>query len=351
MTVTSIKGNAKTRLPLGNGARAIAIREGSQGSRPRRHGIASDCGLSQPMAQSRDATKGSPMPSISALDEKTGRKFYLDDPDDLRGGGDLTFILSLHGGGSVGAWQRAYFPAVDFKEKYRLVIATPSAATKEPARRWVGEADDAHLHNIIDHVLAKYGRKNIARCCLAGHSQGGMTSRRLLASDADIERKVDGWLSLSGGRIGAAERAPGFSVPLPPGVTRQMPTFPPPPELHGDFSFIFTTGEHEIASLPETSPWAEKYGAGARTRLADVVDTHPGKIYDTTRESYSTKAWGLKPRPGTAQVYVYPNAHRGRVIADVVRLDKGHTEGLEPNVTKALIKLMVSAPGGKAARE
>ena len=37
----------------------------------------------------------------------------------------------------------------------------------------------------------------------------------------------------------------------------------------------------------------------------------------------------------------------GRVVADVVRLDKGHTEGLEPRVTEELIKLMVAAPGGK----
>jgi len=35
----------------------------------------------------------------------------------------------------------------------------------------------------------------------------------------------------------------------------------------------------------------------------------------------------------------YPGAKDGRVIADVVRLDKGHTEGLEPKVTEALIKL------------
>ena len=35
------------------------------------------------------------------------------------------------------------------------------------------------------------------------------------------------------------------------------------------------------------------------------------------------------------------------MIADVVRLDKGHTEGLEPRVTEELIKLMVAAPGGK----
>ena len=53
----------------------------------------------------------------------------------------------------------------------------------------------------------------------------------------------------------------------------------------------------------------------------------------------------MKPAPGTARVYVYPNARDGRVIADVVRLNKGHTEGLEPKVTEELIKMIVSAPG------
>jgi hypothetical protein len=290
------------------------------------------------------------MPSISALDEATGRKFYLDDPDDLKPGEKVTFLLSLHGGGSVGAWQREYFPARDYKEKYRLVIATPSAATKEPARMWVGEADDVHLHNIVDYAFKKYGRENIARFWLVGHSQGGMTSRRLLANDQFFQSRVDGWLSLSGGRIGTAERAPGFSVPLPPGVKRNMPNFPPPPDIHCDISHIFTTGEHEIASLPATSPLAEKYGAGPREQKPDIIDTEPGRIHDTGRESYSTKGWGLKPRPGAARVYVYPNARDGRVIADVVRLDKGHTEGLEPKVTEELVKLIVSSAGGKNAK-
>jgi hypothetical protein len=38
----------------------------------------------------------------------------------------------------------------------------------------------------------------------------------------------------------------------------------------------------------------------------------------------------------------------GRLIADVVRLDKGHTEGLEPKVTETLVELMAAAPGEKA---
>jgi len=292
------------------------------------------------------------MPSIAAMDEKTGRKFYLDDPDDLRPGEKVTFLLNLHGGGSVGAWQRAYFPAVDYKDKYRLVVATPSAATKEPARRWVGEADDAHLHNIVESVFDKYGVENIAGFWLVGHSQGGMTSSRLLREDPFFQERVDGWLSLSGGRIGPAERAANAGPPARPGaepgtpMIRPAPPEPPPVEM----SFIFTVGEHEIKSLPETSPWAEKYAAGPRERRPDIVDTEPGQIHDTGREAYSSKEWGLKPAPGTAQVWVYPNAQGGRVIADVVRLNKGHTEGLEPKVTEELVKLIVSAPGGKAQK-
>ena len=288
------------------------------------------------------------MGAMVAVDADSGRKFYLEDPDDLKPGEPVTFILNLHGGGSVGAWQQKYFPAVDFKNQYRLVVATPSAATKEPARRWVGEADDAHLRNIVRHVFDKYGAPNIRAFWLAGHSQGGMTSNRLLREDPFFQARVDGWLSLSGGRIGPAERSSNFGPPLRPGQERMVmprPAWAGPPEV--EMSHIFTTGEHEIASLPETSPWAEKYAAGPRERRPDVVDTEPGQIYDTGRIDIGTKEWGLKPAPGTAQVWVYPNAKGGRVIADVVRLNKGHTEGLEPKVTETLIELLVSAPGGK----
>jgi pimeloyl-ACP methyl ester carboxylesterase len=295
------------------------------------------------------------MGSVTAIDEKTGRKFYLDDPDDLKPGEKVVFLLNLHGGGSVGSWQRSYFPAFNYKETYRLVIATPSAATKDPSRRWVGEADDEHLHNIVNYVFAKYGRENIKSFWLVGHSQGGMTSNRLLGTDPFFKDQVDGWLSLSGGRLGPAEipasffvgaRGPGAQPPQAGDGPRPGRAAP----LECDISFIFATGEHEIVALPETSPWAEKYGAGPRVRQADIVDEQAGQIYDTTREGKSTPAWGLSPRPGTAQVYVYQNARDRRVIADVVRLDKGHTEGLEPKVTEQLIKMIASAPGGKVQK-
>ena len=133
---------------------------------------------------------------------------------------------------------------------------------------------------------------------------------------------------------------------LPQGADAPRPGRAAMPDC--DISFIFATGEHEMVALPETSPWAEKYGAGPRERLADIVDAEPGQIHDTLREGKSNASWGLLPRPGTAEVYVYPNARDGRLIADVVRLDKGHTEGLEPHITEEIIKMMVSAPGGKA---
>lgn len=285
------------------------------------------------------------------LDEKTGRKCFFDLPDDYREGEEVTFILNLHGGGSSGAWQRMYFPAHDYVNDFRLVIAAPSAATKEPMTRWVGEADDDHLHNIVEHAITRFGPANIKAFWLVGHSQGGMTSNRLLSTDEFFSDRVDGWLSLSGGRLGQrAEMAANFGPPRPPGTQRMRPAgFEPPPAPTADFSFIYATGEHEIVSLPEASPWAEKLGAGARERRPDVVDDQPGQIHDGRWDDNPTLSWGRKPRPGTAQVWVYPGARDGRVVADVVRLDKGHTEGLEPNITRALLELLTSAPGGKIA--
>lgn len=290
------------------------------------------------------------MASIAALDEKTGRKFFLDDPDDLQPDEKLVFLLNLHGGGSHGTWQHEYFHAHEYKEKYRLVVATPSAATREPTRHWASEADDEHLQNIVEYVLDKYGAERVRACWLVGHSQGGMTSRRLLATDY-FSARVDGWLSLSGGRIGPAPRSVAAGRPSPSGVQARPRQPPAPPAFPDcDFSFIFAVGEHEIASLPETSPWAEKYDADAREQMPDVIDTEPGHIFDTLSDGHSTKEWGLRPGPGTAQVFVYPNARDGRIIADIVRLDKGHTEGLEPKITEEIIKLMLMEPGGKAAK-
>jgi hypothetical protein len=46
-------------------------------------------------------------------------------------------------------------------------------------------------------------------------------------------------------------------------------------------------------------------------------------------------------------VFEYPHCAGGRIVADVVRESKGHTEGLEPHVTEQLIKLMLSAKSPK----
>src|SRR4051812_31205902 len=96
----------------------------------------------------------------NATEPKSGRTFFLDYPCDLKAGEQVIVILSLHGAGSIGNWQRHYFPAMDYKEKYRLVVATPTAATSSaispgapPVRMWTAAADDEYLHNVVDLVF------------------------------------------------------------------------------------------------------------------------------------------------------------------------------------------------------
>ncbi len=255
--------------------------------------------------------------------------FYLEYPCDLADGEDVTFVLNLHGAGSFAGWQRQYFPASDYVEAYNLVVATPTAATAEPIRRWVAEADDEHLHNVVNLVVEAFGAENIRAFWLAGHSQGGATSHRIVCDDF-FGDKVDGLLSLAGGRIGMRPETAACA-----------------------FSHIFTTGDQDSAGragVPSISPVAETFGCGARVRAAIVEDAEPGKVHDSRTEGRPDRpGWGGEPAPGTSDVYVFPGCADGRVVADVVRLSKGHTEGLEPRVTEELVRLLVSASGGKLA--
>jgi len=296
------------------------------------------------------------------VEMKTRRTYFLDYPCDLKPGEKVTFILSIHGAGSYGNWQRHYFPLLDYVDKYRLVVATPNS----PTHVW-STADDEYLQNIVNFVVDQIGKQNIKAFWLVGHSQGGMTSNRLVRTDFFASR-VDGWLSLSGGRLGPTPPIPAsfFSAARPAGTApaaSAAPGTPPPPSAAtlaaamaplrdppaADFSFIFETGQHELGDqpIPDLSPWAAKYSCGARAHVTDITDTSAGYVYDPTRQNPGSDAWGHLPRPGTAEILEYPDCKDGRVVADVIRMGKGHTEGLEPKVTEELVELMLSAKGGK----
>jgi pimeloyl-ACP methyl ester carboxylesterase len=286
------------------------------------------------------------------VEMKTRRTYFLDYPCDLKPGEKVTFILSLHGAGSYGNWQRNYFPLMDYKDKYRLVIATPNS----PTHVW-SAVDDEYLQNIVGSVIEQLGKENIKAFWLVGHSQGGLTSNRIVRTDF-FKDKVDGWLSLSGGRLGGnPTRAGTFGAgrpAAPPGgattataitaaaaALRELPA--------ADFSFIYETGQREMddKGLPEASEWAAKFACGPRRKPEEIADTKAGYVYDGTRQNPPNPSWGLLPAPGKAQISRYPDCKDGRVVADVVRIDKGHTEGLEPAITEELVKLMLSAKGGK----
>lgn len=267
----------------------------------------------------------------NATDPKTGRSFFLEYPCDIAQGEDLTFILNIHGAGSRSGWQRRYFPASDYVEKYRLIVATPTAATAEPIRRWTAEADDEYLQNITELVTAGFGRDNVRAFWLAGHSQGGLTSHRIICSDY-FQDKVDGMVSIAGGRLGQGRYEEALGC---------------------EMSYVFTTGDLDSsgrAGVPTTSPVADRYKCATRIRTAIIEDSVGGKVSDTrTAEAGrpDRPGWGGLPGPGTSDVYQFPDCEGGRVVADVIRLNKGHTEGLEPRVTEEIVRLIVSAPGGK----
>jgi hypothetical protein len=295
----------------------------------------------------------------NVVEMKTRRTYFLDYPCDLKQGEKVTFILALHGAGSYGNWNRNYFPIMDYKDKYRLVIATPNS----PTQVW-SEADDEYLHNIVDSVVGQIGKDNVKAFWLVGHSQGGMTSNRIVRTDY-FKDKVDGWLSLSGGRLGENPGRGNFGAiggmpgggraGAPPAAARAAGPGPAPATTGlpaNDFSFIYETGQREMndKGLPEVSSWAAKLGCGARKASGEIADTKAGYVYDSGRQNPPNPPWGLLPAPGKAQVFLYQDCKDGRVVADVVRLDKGHTEGLEPAITEELVKLMVSARGGKIAQ-
>ncbi len=329
-------------LPISAAAQSVLVAGAPCATPPTLHCPDNDCGSDRVINQG------------PIVEMKTRRTYFLDYPCDLKPGEKVTFILSLHGGGSYGNWQRHYFPIVDYKDAHRLVIATPNS----PTHVW-SEADDEYLRNIVTFVVDQIGRANIAAFWLVGHSQGGLTSNRLLRTEF-FSRSVDGWLSLSGGRLGGSPGRGNFTglagVPAAgrggaaPAGRGALPGSAVPRELPaGDFSFIFETGEREMdeKGMPAASEWATKYACGPKGPAREVVDAKAGYIYDRSRQNPPVPAWGLLPRPGKAQIFVYPDCKDGRVVADIIRLEKGHTEGLEPNVTEALVKLMLSAKGGK----
>jgi pimeloyl-ACP methyl ester carboxylesterase len=243
---------------------------------------------------------------------------------------------------------------MDFKEKYRLVIATPTG----PGGTWNPERDDAYLHNIVEAVEGAVGKANIKAFWLAGHSLGGQTANRLIMTDPFFRPRLTGWVSLSGGRLGSKREE--VRAPIPTGSGGPGGPPPPPPgappgalRLVADasvlpdypFSFIYETGEHELtpAGLPGGSKWAQTLKCGPQTKGPQIADAKAGYVYDTRTQPNPNPVWGGKARPGMAQVYLYPKCAGGRIAADIVRADKGHTEGLEPKVTEEIVRLMAAA--------
>src|ERR1700684_21751 len=131
------------------GALGLAVAAGAAFAQPAHVLLGVDC-AAPPLwhCPDRDCEASVVTQAGATVDLKTRRPFFLDCPADYKPGDKVNVLLSLHGAGSYANWQRNYLPAMDVKDKYHLVIITPST----PTRIW-SEADDDYLHNIVDLVV------------------------------------------------------------------------------------------------------------------------------------------------------------------------------------------------------
>ena len=108
------------------------------------------------------ATSATAVPN-NAVEPKSGRQFILQYPCDLKENEQVVLILNIHGAGSSANYQHRYFPAGDYAQKYRLVVATPTAAAAMPGRTWRAEADDQFLRDLTDLMFREFGKPNYVR--------------------------------------------------------------------------------------------------------------------------------------------------------------------------------------------
>ena len=250
----------------------------------------------------------------SAIEPKTGREFFLDYPCNLKKGEKVTFILSLHGFGSYGNWTRHYFPLMDYKDKYRLVIATPNAVAPPP-KAWT-PVDDEYLQNIVNLVYEKFGKENIKAFWLVGHSQGGMTSNRIIRTDF-FKQRVDGWLSLSGGRLGAN-----------PG--------------RGNFSNL-TTGRGAAPATAATATSSDARGTGAvpAASTSPPPQPHCASLRPTSSPS------SMRPARMKWTVKGYPKHRSGRRSSDAGRVFESRMWSIRRRATSMIppVRILVRTPG------
>src|ERR1700733_9866523 len=131
----------------------------------------------------------------TVIEPITQRAFRLDVPNDLQEDAQPTLLLCLLGVGLSAAFQRNFFPAHDFCDKHRLIVATPEAA--EPSRRWALTEDQVYLEGVAEEMFARLNGARAAAFWLVGHSQGGVMCNFLLFQEY-FSSRVDGWLSLAG---------------------------------------------------------------------------------------------------------------------------------------------------------
>ena len=277
----------------------------------------------------------------NVADPEAGREFFLDSRATSRGraGGVHPEPPRRRVHRQLAA---PLFPGAGLQGEYRLVVATPTAAGSGPwseARRMWARGDrrrpPAEHRQPRDRALrpGEYPERSGS----PGHSQGGMTSNRLVCTDffgqgRRMAQPVGRPHRPSRDRAGllrpaaaagarAADPSASAGCRGPAGVRHLV--------------HLRVRRARDRGAAGDVAVGARSIDARRRERRADVVDEREG--YVTGACARPRRQLGLRPAAWHRGGVRVSDARGGRMVADVVRIDKGHTEGLEPEVTEALV--------------
>jgi len=209
-----------------------------------------------------------------------GRDVLIEYPCDHREGADMIFILNLHGtmaNEDFKLYQHGYFAVHNHIASHNFIVAAPKAIGSQWGNEG-GEADTAHLREVVDYVYSTFAQFNIRAMWIGGHSWGSMYTRTFVC-DGHFADEVKGAILMSGN--------------------------PGPPDCSDRLSLIGTLAQDDITPTNvEQAGVAAGHGCGAMQ--TDMVGNN---VHD-----------------------VWPACNPGFVHANYLMLGKGHSDSMDAEV-------------------
>jgi polyhydroxybutyrate depolymerase len=217
----------------------------------------------------------------------TARPYQLHVPPTYAAGAPAPLIVLLHGYGSTGAQQSAYFGFAELAAARGVLVAYPDgtvdraghrfwAATDACCDLYARDVDDvAYLTAVLDDVEHRYD-VNPSRVYFVGHSNGGFMAHRMAC---DLSQRISAIVGLAGD----VWKDPARCDPVAPVAVLQV---------HGDRDLvipyaggaIFATGGQVPSAAESVATWAAlNRCSGALAATGERLDLDAAQPGDETR--------------------------------------------------------------------